>query len=58
MGKYIYICHKSAFFEDTVLKIELPERSDACVRDMAHMPAQSLRGVKPGCLAYMATWLL
>ena len=58
VGKYIYICHKSAFFEDTVLKIELPERSDACVRDMAHMPAQSLRGVKPGCLAYMATWLL
>ena len=41
MGKYIYICHKSAFnlFEDIVLKIELPERSDASVRDVAHMPA-------------------
>ena len=38
----MYICHKSAFnlFEDIVLKIELPERSDASVRDVAHMPAQ------------------
>ena len=35
----VYICHKSAFnlFEDIVLKIELAERSDACVRDV---PAQ------------------
>ena len=39
---YIYICHNSAFnlFEDIFLKIELPERSDACVRDVAHMPVQ------------------
>ena len=42
MGKSIYICYKSAFnlFEDIVLKIELPERSDACVRDVAHMLVQ------------------
>ena len=41
-GESIYICHKSAFnlFEDSVLKIDLPERSNACVRDVAHMPAQ------------------
>ena len=38
----MYICHESAFnlFEDIVLKIELPERSDASVGDVAHMPVQ------------------
>ena len=42
LGKSIYICHKSAFnlFEDIVLKIELPERSDVCARDVAHMLVQ------------------
>ena len=42
LEKSIYICYKSAFnlFEDIVLRIELPERSDACVRDVAHMLVQ------------------
>ena len=37
---YIYVINQPLIYFNIVLKIQLPERSDACVRDVAHMPAQ------------------